>query len=59
MFEGVNTLEINQATMKKAMQYWLNSEMLQSDVEVESVKHLSDGSFSIQLKDNQTKVKEV
>jgi hypothetical protein len=36
-FIGGNTLSINMATMIKAIEFWLNSEVLQCDVTVKSV----------------------
>lgn len=37
---GTNTMSINMATMIKAIEFWLNSEVFQADVTVESVDYV-------------------
>lgn len=37
MFEGKNELRLNQETMRKALQHWLNGEVLQDNHTVDDI----------------------
>lgn len=49
--QGHNELRLCKADLMRAIEYWLNEEVLREEVEVADVKELaSDGTFVVKLK---------